>query len=496
MKSVGLPYWRHCGNDNGHFGIFDPPGAVPPVQGIFPTKAPVPAPAPAPAPTAQPPPAISPLPSPTAVPVALEPQPEPGKPESAQQTNMPPLAPNPIVAPHPSPSNPDLVAPVNQNTSPITPIQSEAIPENLPNIPNLPNQSAQPPNPSVQPVNNASPQQPDVIAVIGSNTIHAGTSGIVLPGVAPASIGEIVTLTDSNNKGVVVSVGSSGIHVGTGASATYIANPTIPPLAPPTDGALTPVVTLNGEVIHAKPGATTLVIKEQTLTAGGPPVTLSGTDNVAILSHNGLIIQYPGGSASYFSLPTVAPMQPQPSKDASIVVYEGNTLSVGGPPATMTDNAVVSLGPSGVVIQRPSGTESTIPLAQLTGVASPSRNKAEEDNMGDIIAGMMGIQTVQPSGETESPIVAASVSSRLLSSKSSNTPSATGPQINGTVTAALLDGGSKGTEPLTVSTVAPVGNTSVTPTDVPKNLEASSGSRTIIWEGGCMIIALVAILVL
>jgi hypothetical protein len=32
------PYWLHCGNDNGQFGIFDPPGAVPPVDGLFPSS--------------------------------------------------------------------------------------------------------------------------------------------------------------------------------------------------------------------------------------------------------------------------------------------------------------------------------------------------------------------------------------------------------------------------------------------------------------------------
>ena len=499
MKSVGLPYWRHCGNDNGHFGIFDPPGAVPPVQGIFPTKAADPiTPAPVVTPTAQPSPTIPPSPPPTAIPVAPEPQPEAEKPKTSQQPNaVPTLAPTAIMDPKPSPSNPDLVVPINQDTTPTPPKQSGS------ESANSGDQPVQQ-NPNNQPVGEIA-QQPSAIVVIGSNTIHAGTSGIIIPGAPQASIGAVATLTDSNNNGVIVSVGSSGIYVGTGASASFIANPTSPPLVAPIAGVPTPIATLGGEIIQAIPGATTLVVKGQTLTAGGPPVTISGTENVAILGHNGLIIQYPGGTASYFPLPTAAPAQINVSTDGSTIVYEGKTLSVGGPPATIADGAVASLGPSGVVIQRPSGTESTISLSQLTGAASPNRNKAEDDSMGVIIAGIMGIQPAQPQGGSTSPIGVISATSLLgnglssLSAISENTkaPSATGSNIKGTITAAIVGGTFHGSPPPTVSTRVPGGNTTdATATDAPTNLQASSGTRMTIWGGRYMAIVLVAVLVL
>jgi len=498
MKSVGLPYWRHCGNDNGHFGIFDPPGAVPPVQGIFPTKAPAPV-VPAPVVTAQPSPTISPSPPPTAVPVAPEPQPEPEKPENVQQPSKPTLAPNPIGQPQPSPSNPEIVAPVNQDTPPATPNQSESAPEGPGNQPSNPQ------NPVDQPGDVAA-QEPSVIAIIGTNTINAGSSGIVLPGTPLASVGAVATLTDSNNNGVVVSVASSGVYVGTGASASFIASPTTPPSHQNNAGAPAPVVTYNGEVIHAVPGATTLVIKGQTLTAGGPPVTISGTDNVAIFSNNGLIIQYPGGTASYFPLPTAAPAQLEAQLDGSTVVYEGKTLAVGGPPAFLADNVVASLGPSGLIIQKPSGIESTIPYAQLTGVASaPARNKAEEEDIGGAIADMIGIQAAVPSGEATSSIGSVSVITSLLSTGVPATSSilttnvnAPAADVTGTVTAALVDKPTPGSPAPEVSTVLPGdetgGNVNANATDVPQNLEASSGTRTVIWGGGCITIALVVIL--
>ncbi|KAJ8068306.1 hypothetical protein OCU04_003869 [Sclerotinia nivalis] len=36
VESLGLPYYRHCGQDNARLGLFDPPGAVPPVNALLP----------------------------------------------------------------------------------------------------------------------------------------------------------------------------------------------------------------------------------------------------------------------------------------------------------------------------------------------------------------------------------------------------------------------------------------------------------------------------
>lgn len=36
IKSIGLPYWQHCGNVGNRFGLFDPPYAMPTLEGLFP----------------------------------------------------------------------------------------------------------------------------------------------------------------------------------------------------------------------------------------------------------------------------------------------------------------------------------------------------------------------------------------------------------------------------------------------------------------------------
>ncbi|OBT73715.1 hypothetical protein VF21_07189 [Pseudogymnoascus sp. 05NY08] len=43
IKQIGLPYWNHCGNVGNKFGLFDPPYAMPTLDGLFPvtTTAPV-----------------------------------------------------------------------------------------------------------------------------------------------------------------------------------------------------------------------------------------------------------------------------------------------------------------------------------------------------------------------------------------------------------------------------------------------------------------------
>ncbi|OBT53332.1 hypothetical protein VE04_06479 [Pseudogymnoascus sp. 24MN13] len=43
IKQMGLPYWNHCGNVGNKFGLFDPPYAMPTLDGLFPvtTTAPV-----------------------------------------------------------------------------------------------------------------------------------------------------------------------------------------------------------------------------------------------------------------------------------------------------------------------------------------------------------------------------------------------------------------------------------------------------------------------
>jgi hypothetical protein len=38
IKEIGLPYWNHCGNVGNKFGLFDPPYAMPTLDGLFPVS--------------------------------------------------------------------------------------------------------------------------------------------------------------------------------------------------------------------------------------------------------------------------------------------------------------------------------------------------------------------------------------------------------------------------------------------------------------------------
>jgi hypothetical protein len=306
---------------------------VPPVQGLFPITSAAPV-TQTPA-RANPVPTVQPAPAPTA-PAFITPQPQ----LSASDIPTPPLASTPEAAPAPPPNTESADAPAN------TPA--------------------------------ATPVAPSVIAVIGSNTISAvpGSPGVVLPNGTPATVGAVTTLIDSNDNPIIVSVASSGIVIQESGSKAFIANPTSPPVIPV--GVPAPLATVGGHVIDAEPGATTLVINGQTLTAGGLPITLDGTNNVATLGTNGLIIQFPSGMVSTFAIQTAAP-SPTPAgvisdlsgipisilPGGSGVVVGTQTLSIDGPAITMPGDAVVTLAPPGLIIQKPGEIVSTLSIPGL-----------------------------------------------------------------------------------------------------------------------------------
>ncbi|KAH8588060.1 hypothetical protein B0O99DRAFT_375216 [Bisporella sp. PMI_857] len=458
MKSVGLPYWRHCGNDNGHFGIFDPPGAVPPVQGIFPSTKAIPVTTTPPA--AQPAPTIVPAPAPTAVPVTQG-----------------PTAPDPVQeALTPSSLNPALPLPPATPTSNLQPAVTI---NNLPNpapptSPGIDDQPTQPPpNPLI-------PVPDSILTVIGSNTLSADASGLILPGGLPLTAGFISTLADANNNNVVISVAASGIYVGTGTSAIYIAKPTIEAAVGVDANIPTPIATIGGEVIHAVPGASTVVIKDQTLTAGAAPVTLAGTNNIAVLGNSVLIIQYPGGVVSYFTLPTAASSpitQDGTANDIgmslvpgeSAIVIGTQTISLGGSVATISENgmnAVVSMANSGVIIQRPGGIVSTVPLTEI-GVAVAPTSKS---HLGDIIASIAGIAPpAQPNPAT--------VDSTHITSSSVSTTQNT--ILGGTAVSSTEEASSYGT----FSASTPIPSINGSSTLAPPDLQGSVASKNLVpWE--------------
>lgn len=414
MKSVGLPYWRHCGNDNGRFGIFDPPGAVPPVNGLFPTTQPAPV-VPTPTP-ANPLPTVQPAPSPTNAP-----QP----PASDPPVQDPPATTTTVAAPNPPPDSP--------------PASYQPVPNTPPNVPDSPAPTV--PAPAAPQTDGGgytalpapAPQEPSVVAVIGTNTISAvaGSAGVVLPNGAPATVGAVATYLDASNKPVVVSVAPSGIVIqGSGSTKQIIPNPT--PAPGYSVGAPVPIATVGSHVIFAEPGATTVVIPiKQTLSAGGPPITIDGTHAVATLGAAGLIIQYPSGKVSTFVLPTG--LSPAPTVAGNVpaitptvselnglplsplkwglgVVIGTQTVSIGGPAITIPIDTIVTQAPPGLLITQPDGVVSTLALGAIV-MPAPTYTEAAEDGIGGIIASMGGYQGAPiPSATSLSTITSESAS--------------------------------------------------------------------------------------
>lgn len=173
--------------------------------------------------------------------------------------------------------------------------------------------------------------QPSVVAVVGTNTISAvaGSSGVILPNGSTASVGSVATLTDANGSEAVVSVATSGVFVaGSDSSSTFYANPTV---ANQVDASTsTAIATIAGQVISAAPGDSTVIINGQAITSGGQAVTLAGTNNVASVGSEGLIVQYPSGSVSTYAIPKSTPAAAglSAAKTSSSLAKAGSSASV------------------------------------------------------------------------------------------------------------------------------------------------------------------------
>ncbi|KAE8444955.1 hypothetical protein EG329_014082 [Mollisiaceae sp. DMI_Dod_QoI] len=341
FRRVGYPYWMHCGNRNYGVGVFDPPGAVPTVDSLFASTIPVQY--------------TSTYDSAT---VAASPAPD-----QASSTSTPAEA---------------TSTPVESNAANVISASSTASQTSASETPGSTIQSSdaqsfQSTTPTLHPTPTST--SPTAIAIFGTNTLSAiaGSSGIILPGDSTASVGQIATLTDSSGSKAIVSVGTSGIYIaGTDSKSTFYANPTVPAaISSPTS---TAIATIAGQVISAAAGDSSVVINGQAVTSGGAIVTLSGTNDVASLGSDGLVVQYSGGAVSTFSIPSSTPAVPVSAAvtiagyeviataGASIVGIGSQTATLGGQPITLANNDVVSLGSSGVVVQMPGGGISTVAL--------------------------------------------------------------------------------------------------------------------------------------
>lgn len=217
----------------------------------------------------------------------------------------------------------------------------------------------------------ASPTTPTAIAVIGSHTIGAvpGSSGVILPNGSTARPGSVATITDSHSQPVVVSVAKSGVFIGRkSGSSSFIPNPTI---------AAVPIGTMGNHVISAAPDATSVTIGTKTAFLNGPPVTVSGS--IFRLTPTGVVVvNKDSTSSTTYKVPSFGSPSSSDSKlvidgiiisiesGASTIAIGDQTITYGGSLVTLSNHDVLSLGPSGLVIQMPSGGVSTVTIPPST----------------------------------------------------------------------------------------------------------------------------------
>jgi len=105
---------------------------------------------------------------------------------------------------------------------------------------------------------------------------------------------------------------------------------------------------------------------------------------------------------------------------ALTVVIEGQTVTMEGGLATLSNHDVLSYGPSGIVIQMPGGGVSTVTMGMNTTAPDSSVMPSSSKAIGSIIAsiGGMGNSTTEPttfisSPPTQLPAVTTSSTSRI-----------------------------------------------------------------------------------
>ncbi|RAL68181.1 hypothetical protein DID88_008888 [Monilinia fructigena] len=177
-----------------------------------------------------------------------------------------------------------------------------------------------------------SPPSPTVIAIVASNTFAAlpGSFRIILPNGSTASSREVVMIPNASNGPVRVSMGSSNILVG---PETYSIPPVslVPQNSVSVNVGVVGVHSISVKAISLK-GLSAAVVGDQTISIGGPAATLTGSNIL-------------------------------------------NKQSVaGGPAATLPGGQIASLGTSGVVIQASNGYSTAIPVPSSTGPANSARS--------------------------------------------------------------------------------------------------------------------------
>ncbi|KAI9878889.1 MAG: hypothetical protein M1830_010245 [Pleopsidium flavum] len=192
---------------------------------------------------------------------------------------------------------------------------------------------------TISPIPASSAQSDATPITVAVQTAAAGTndeviidSHTVLAGDSPITV-----------SGRPVSLGSAGLVVGT---VTYN--------LPPSSSGLRqlPVTTIDGHTIQSRPGGA-IAVDGMSLSAGGPPITVSGTP--VSLGSEGLVV----GTATYTLSPSLAGSEESPiatidgqtiqSGPDGAIKIDGMSLSAGGPPITISGTPI-SLGLSSLAI--------------------------------------------------------------------------------------------------------------------------------------------------
>ncbi|KAB8291621.1 hypothetical protein EYC80_006421 [Monilinia laxa] len=361
IESLGLPYFRHCGQDNARLGLFDPPGAVPFANGLLPVTSASPA-------------------RPTTMPASTAQSPSPNQPSKTFMENSP-LPSTSFSAAQVQASN----SAASDSSIPST----EAPSSDLFSTAVLAVQAPTTTIDSPQPVSSAvivPANTPIPIATIASSIIFAvpGDSTVVVAGQTASLNGAPMTLSSSliqlTPSGLVV----ANINGDSSQSSIY----TIPTAAAVNSAVVpTQIATLaGGEIISASAGVSTIVIVGQTITSGGSSVTISGTHQHASLESQGLVVEGPDGLVLTFSVPIPVPASaavPSPIAtlagggiisavaDATNLHLGPQALSLNGPAITLSNSAIVSFGQGGLIVQHLAGVKSTFTLPTSTPQPNP-----------------------------------------------------------------------------------------------------------------------------
>ncbi|KAF7880035.1 uncharacterized protein EAF02_007672 [Botrytis sinoallii] len=357
IESLGLPYFRHCGQDNARLGLFDPPGAVPPVNALLPVTSATPA-------------------TSTSIPASTAKSPSPSQPSKTSTVNSPSSTSTSDVQVPKSSSVPSdtSVPPLEASSSNVLSTSVLAVQDPTTTVDSPQPVSSVPVIPANTPIPIATIASSVISVIPGDSTVVVGDQTASLGG-APITISSsIVQLTPS---GLVIANENgdpSQSNVYTIPTTTAVASAVSP----------SNIATLaGGEIISAIPGASTLIVAGQTITSGAPAITLSGSGSIVSLGSQGLVVQESNGVVSAYSIPTAAPVPVVVSSaiailaggeivsvgtDASNVILGSHSLVVNGPAITLSNSAVATLGAAGLIVQYAGGIVSTIPLSAATSL--------------------------------------------------------------------------------------------------------------------------------